>query len=134
MTSVSKHINEMKKRYDVAIHIQELQSLLRRAEVSMYICCYFTLVGMYSGTSLNRHLPNVGTSLIRPCGPGPNWSYINAHTFPSSQLQTPHYFVLRPNNFPQWMNNNTKCTPYNGYNTVCSTVLEILLAVSSLVF
>lgn len=45
MTTVSKHINEMKKRYDAAIHIQELQSLLRGSEVCTYIysctCIYF---------------------------------------------------------------------------------------------
>ena len=29
MTDVAKHINAMKRKYDMAIHIQEIQSLIR---------------------------------------------------------------------------------------------------------
>ena len=33
MTEVAEHINEMKKKYDAAVHIQEIQSLIRGWEV-----------------------------------------------------------------------------------------------------
>ena len=34
MTRVAEHINEMKKKYDAAVHAQEIQSLLHGWEVS----------------------------------------------------------------------------------------------------
>ena len=34
MTEVASHINAMKKKYDTAVHVQEIQSLIRGAEVS----------------------------------------------------------------------------------------------------
>lgn len=36
MTEVSEHINEMKKKYDAAVHVQEIQSLIRGNEVRMH--------------------------------------------------------------------------------------------------
>jgi len=37
MTEVAEHINEMKKKYDAAVHIQEIQSLIRGWEVQAWI-------------------------------------------------------------------------------------------------
>ncbi len=34
MTEVAEHINSMKKKYDTAIHVQEIQNLIRGHEVS----------------------------------------------------------------------------------------------------
>ena len=33
MEAVAEHINDMKKKYDVAVHVQEVQSVLRGWEV-----------------------------------------------------------------------------------------------------
>lgn len=35
MTEVAEHINAMKRKYDTAVHVQELQSLVRGNEVSL---------------------------------------------------------------------------------------------------
>ena len=37
MTEVAEHINAMKKRYDAAVHTQEVQSLLNGWEVWQYL-------------------------------------------------------------------------------------------------
>ena len=36
MTEVAEHINAMKKKYDTAIHVQEILSLIRGIEVSSW--------------------------------------------------------------------------------------------------
>ena len=48
MMEVAEHVNAMKRKYDTAVHVQEIQSLIRGQEVSAmeaYCCfdCLFTL-------------------------------------------------------------------------------------------
>ncbi len=52
MTAVAEHINAMKKKYDAAVHVQELQSLIRGNEVCVAseLCA---CVGGAGGVSLN---------------------------------------------------------------------------------
>ncbi len=39
MTGVAEHINAMKKKYDAAVHVQEVQSLIRGWEVCTQMYC-----------------------------------------------------------------------------------------------
>ena len=41
MTRVAEHINDMKKKYDAAVHVQEIQSLIRGWEVS--VCVFLSV-------------------------------------------------------------------------------------------
>lgn len=48
MTTVAEHINAMKKRYDAAVHVQEIQSLIRGWEVSpTSLTTYYIIHVMY---------------------------------------------------------------------------------------
>ncbi len=40
MTEVAEHINAMKKKYDTAVHVQEIQSLMRGHEVCTHTHIY----------------------------------------------------------------------------------------------
>ena len=63
MTRVAEHINEMKKKYDAAVHAQEIQSLLHGWEVSYNV--YFIHVHVYV---FHVYLAIVAASFLSHCG------------------------------------------------------------------
>ena len=65
MTEVTEHINAMKRKYDAAVHIQEVQSLIRGWEVpvaysfpnTVYCmdACFTLLQSVFQGIDLTKY-------------------------------------------------------------------------------